>query len=130
MTGVIGFGLLDEKESVLRMEDPGRVAKGDALHVELRCAGVAGDDAVGVVVDGNLSRHGSERVVELQKSNRLGMAERDVEKNGEDFLLEETRVELKRCEESGDEAAPPNALLEVLREHVGREIRRHAVPPI
>ena len=101
------------------------------IHVrhESSCA-TTGHDAASVVIDSDLSGHGPERIVELEKSDRLGVAKRNVKEDREHLLFEEPRVKLERRKDSRDESAPSNPLLEVFREHVRRKVRRHAVPPI
>ena len=101
----------------------------NAAHIELRSTGVAGDDPVRVVVNGDLPRYGTQSFLDLKQPDRLCVTDRDIEQDGENFLLEETGVELKCHENRCDQASPTNALLEMIRENLERDCR-HDAPPI
>src|ERR1044072_3681204 len=63
----VGLLRLRKQENILRVEDAGVVPHGNPAHVEAGGASIADDQAVGVVVDGDLTPQLFQSVLELNE---------------------------------------------------------------
>jgi hypothetical protein len=98
----IRFDILCQQEDVLRMEYEAASPKADwnPLDIQL-CRTIALHQSARVVIHGDLSGQAPDRVLELYQANRSSVAEGDVQKDWQNLLLEERRIELIRKENGG-----------------------------
>jgi len=90
--------IFNQQEHILGVEDAGTVLNRYAAKIESGRSGITNYESIRVVVHRNLAGQISQRVFELNQSDRGGVTDGNVEEDWQDFLFEEPGVELKAQE--------------------------------
>lgn len=87
--------IFNQQENIFGVEDAGTMLHRYAAKIELGRSGITSHESIRVVVHRNLAGQISQRIFELNESDRGGVTDGNVEENWQDFLFEEPGVELK-----------------------------------